>query len=89
MITWGPPDAQGQRTPVHGETWVALIEFSTPVKAYGLMSYGNARQPGSPHRNDQLPLFTQGRLRPLWLLRSDVEANTESVTPLGSAPLAE
>lgn len=84
VLTWGAPDAQGRRTPVHGETWIALIEFSTPVRAWGLMSYGNARQPGSPHRSDQLPLFAQQRLRPLWLQRAEVEAHSVEITPLAA-----
>ena len=82
VLGWTAPDAQGLRKANFGETWVALIEFSTPVKAWGLMSYGNARQPGSPHRADQLPLFAAHRLRPLWLLRAEVEAHTAEVTPL-------
>jgi acyl-homoserine-lactone acylase len=82
VMTWGPLDAAGQRTPVHGETWVALIEFSTPVKAYGLMSYGNARQPGSPHSSDQLDLLSKRQFRELWLRREQVEAHLEEVTAL-------
>ena len=82
VLTWGALDARGQRMPQHGETWMAMIEFSTPVKAYGLMSYGNARQPGSPHRSDQLGLLARREFRPLWLQRAEVEANLESVTPL-------
>ena len=54
VITWGPLDAGGKRYPQHGETWIGMIEFTTPVKAYGLMSYGNSRQPGTKHRSDQL-----------------------------------
>jgi acyl-homoserine-lactone acylase len=86
VLGWTAPDAQGMRKASFGETWVALIEFSTPVKAWGLMSYGNARQPGSPHRADQLPLFAAHRLRPLWLQRAEVEAHTAEVTPLDPLP---
>jgi acyl-homoserine-lactone acylase len=82
VLTWGALDASGHRYPQHGETWVGMIEFSTPVKAYGLMSYGNARQPGSTHRSDQLGLLSQRRFRELWLQRADVEANAEARTAL-------
>lgn len=82
VITWSDPDMAGIRTPSHGETWTALIEFSTPVKAYGLMSYGNARQPGTPHHSDQLRMLSEGLYRPLWLLREEVEANLSERTPL-------
>jgi acyl-homoserine-lactone acylase len=82
VLTWGPLDASGHRYPQHGETWIGLIEFTTPVKAYGLMAYGNSRQPGSAHRSDQLGLLSQHGLRELWLQRAQVEAHTESRTAL-------
>ena len=82
VITWSEPDASGVRTPVHGETWMAMIEFSTPVKAYGLMSYGNSRQPGTEHYNDQLQLLTQDKFRKLWLQRSEIERHVVERTSL-------
>lgn len=82
VITWSDPNAEGVRTPTHGETWVAMIEFSTPVKAYGLMSYGNSRQPGTRHYSDQLTLLSEGKYRELWLQRDQVEANLSERTPL-------
>jgi acyl-homoserine-lactone acylase len=62
--------------PVHGDSWVAAVEF-TPHGPRGqvLMAYGNASQPGSPHDGDQLVLLSQGRMRPLWFTRAEVEAN--------------
>jgi acyl-homoserine-lactone acylase len=86
VITWSAPDVEGKRVPQHGETWVALIEFSTPVRAWGLMSYGNSRQPGSPHQADQLQMLSRGDFRELWLQRSQVEANLEERTVLPGAP---
>jgi acyl-homoserine-lactone acylase len=82
VLTWGPLDASGHRYPQHGETWIGLIEFTTPVKAFGLMSYGNSRQPGTTHRSDQLGLLSQHQFRELWLQRTQVEAHTESRTAL-------
>ena len=78
-ITWGPLKG-GERTPVHGETWVSLVEFSTPIKAKGLMSYGNASQPGSPHRADQLQHLADKTLRTLWTTRAEVEQHLEART---------
>lgn len=80
MITWNPPNAAGQRLPQHGETWVSLVEFSTPIKAKGLMSYGNASQPGSAHISDQLKLLSKGEFRTLWTTREQVEQHLESRT---------
>jgi acyl-homoserine-lactone acylase len=78
-ITWSEMKA-GERTPVHGETWVSMVEFSTPLKAEGLMSYGNSSQPGSKHRSDQLAALAQRKLRTLWVERAQVEQHVEDKT---------
>jgi acyl-homoserine-lactone acylase len=80
-ITWGPLK-NGERNPLHGETWVSLVEFSTPIKAVGLMSYGNASQPGSPHRADQLQHLSDKTMRALWTTRAEVERHLEARTPI-------
>lgn len=59
-----------------------MIEFTTPIKAYGLMSYGNSRQRGSKHRSDQLAHLSKHEFRELWLQRSQIEANLEEKTEL-------
>ncbi|WP_347302568.1 penicillin acylase family protein [Croceibacterium sp. TMG7-5b_MA50] len=79
-ITWGAMK-NGERTPVHGETWVSMVEFGTPMKAVGLMSYGNASQPHSAHRSDQLDLLSRKEFRDLWITRAEVERNLEERTP--------
>jgi acyl-homoserine-lactone acylase len=76
-ITWGAMK-NGERTPQHGETWVSMVEFSTPMKAVGMMSYGNSSQPGSPHNADQLSFLANKTFRDLWLTRKDVEAHLET-----------
>jgi acyl-homoserine-lactone acylase len=78
-INWGPLK-NGERTPAHGETWVSMVEFGTPMKAVGMMSYGNSSQPGSPHRSDQLKFLATKTFRTLWIDRSDVERNLEEIT---------
>jgi acyl-homoserine-lactone acylase len=65
----------GRRVPVHGDSYVAAIEFSTPVRAQALIGYGNASQPASPHRTDQLEHFVRQELRPVWRTRAEIEAN--------------
>ncbi len=63
--------------PVQGDTFVAAVEFSDPVRAQVLLSYGNATQPDSPHRGDQLQLLAEKQLRPAWRTRDEVESNLE------------
>jgi acyl-homoserine-lactone acylase len=82
VITWGPLDAAGKRYPQHGETWIGMVEFTTPVKAYGLMSYGNSRQRGTKHRSDQLEHLSNHEFRELWLQRAQIEANLAETTEL-------
>ncbi|WP_096589761.1 penicillin acylase family protein [Calothrix sp. NIES-2098] len=62
---------------VAGDSYVAAIEFSQPVKAMALLSYGNSTQPGSPHITDQLELFTRKQLRPVWRTRPEILAHLE------------
>ena len=78
-ITWGPMK-NGERTPLHGETWVSMVEFSTPLKAVGVMSYGNSSQPGSPHNSDQLQFLANKTFRTLWIDRAEIERHVEDVT---------
>jgi acyl-homoserine-lactone acylase len=66
----------GQFRAAGGDSWVAAIEFSSPVRAQALLPYGNASQPGSPHRVDQLTLYSEQRLRPVWRVRTNIEANS-------------
>lgn len=65
-----------------GETYVAAVEFSHPLRAAEVLSYGNASQPGSKHRSDQLALVSQKRLRPVWRSREEIEQHLESRTTL-------
>jgi acyl-homoserine-lactone acylase len=78
-ITWGPMK-NGERTPVAGETWVSMVEFGTPMKAVGMMSYGNSSQPGSKHSSDQLPYLASKTFRTLWIDRADVTKHLEETT---------
>jgi len=72
------PQANGTLATVYGDTWVAVIEFSDPVRAMAVMSYGNSTQQDSPHLGDQLPLYANKEYRPIWRTRADIEANLES-----------
>ncbi|MGH7477384.1 MAG: penicillin acylase family protein, partial [Longimicrobiales bacterium] len=71
-----------RRSAAGGDSFVAAIEFGEPPRAFALIGYGNASEPGSPHRTDQLRLFAEQRLRPVWRQSEEVEANTVSRTAL-------
>lgn len=78
-MTLGTPSG-GKYFPAHGDTYVAAIEFSKPLKAKVLTSYGNATQPNSKHNNDQLPLLSEKKMRPVWFTRKEAEQHLAEKT---------
>jgi acyl-homoserine-lactone acylase len=75
---WYEDGGFGLKRLTGGDSYVAAVEFSNPVRARAVIGYGNASQPDSPHRTDQLRLFAGKELRPVWLERWEVEAHAES-----------
>lgn len=76
------PITNGKFTAVAGDSYVAAIEFSHPIKAMVLTSYGNATQPSSPHVGDQLKLFAHKQLRPVWRSRQELKDHLAERTVL-------
>jgi acyl-homoserine-lactone acylase len=76
VITPGPMK-NGQRDPMHGETYVCIVEFGDKPQARSLISYGNSSQKGSKHIEDQLPFLARKELRTVWRERAEVEKNLE------------
>lgn len=72
------PFVNGKAEGIAGDTYFAVIEFSTPVHAEALLSYGNWSKKGSPHVEDQMKLLSRKEMRPIWRDRRDVEAHLES-----------
>ncbi|MBV8820131.1 MAG: penicillin acylase family protein [Acidobacteriaceae bacterium] len=74
------PFQNGKAEAVSGDTYVALVEFSSPVHAEALLGYGNWSRAGSKHIEDQLPLMVKKVMRPSWRTRQEIEANLENKT---------
>jgi len=72
---WFAPEEDGTFTAVGGDSYVAAVEFSDPVRAMAIMTYSNATQASAPHQAEQLDLAAQQQLRPVWLSRAAIEAN--------------
>jgi len=70
-------DDDGRYAAVGGDSFVAVVEFGALPRALALLAPGNATQRGSAHRADQLRLFADKRLRPVWRTREEIEANQE------------
>lgn len=79
VLDFAPTD-NGRFQAVYGDSYVAAVEFSQPVKAKALTSYGNATQPNSSHVGDQLQLFARQQLRPVWRTRKEITAHLEERT---------
>jgi len=70
-------DDDGMYAATGGDSYVAVIEFGDRARALSLIGYGNWSQPGSSHRTDQLRLFADKRLKPVWRTRVEIEGNLE------------
>lgn len=68
----------GQYRASGGDSFIAAVEFGDTVEAKVLLTYGNATQPHSTHRGDQLPLYLNRELRPVWRDRVTLESHLES-----------
>jgi acyl-homoserine-lactone acylase len=80
-VLWFRDGEHGRRRAVGGDSYVALTEFTkNGPRAKAVLPYGNASQPGSPHRGDQLQLYADKELRPVWLSRDSVQAHLEART---------
>ena len=71
----GNPD--GKKQAVFGDTYIAITEFGKKARALVVLGYGNATQPGSKHRGDQLHFLAEKKLRTALLLRPDIMKNLE------------
>lgn len=62
------------RQVIFGDTYIAASEFCHPIiKAKVLMVYRNSSQPDSIGVRDQLSLYTQEEMRPVWRIRREIE----------------
>jgi acyl-homoserine-lactone acylase len=74
-MAWFAEADDGRLAVTGGDTYVAAIEFSEPVRAMAVLGYGNSSQPGSPHLADQLQFLARKELRPVWRTREEIEAH--------------
>lgn len=70
-------DKDKKNTADAGDSYVAITEFGTKVKASVLLSYGNSSQPGNKHAGDQFLLLSQKKLRNALLEKNEVLKNLE------------
>lgn len=81
------PAADGMRIAGHvgpgrplagfGDAWVLLVHFTRPVTAWSVLAYGQTTDLNSPHSGDQIRLFANHELRPVWFTEQAIAANLE------------
>lgn len=82
---WGSLASFGTRTPPgevrrygrSGNSFVAVVEFGDRVRAMAVTAGGESGDPESPHFDDQIQLYADGELRPVYYYPEEIEANAQ------------
>ena len=69
--------APGQPLAGFGDAWVLMVHFGKPVTAWSVLAYGQTTNLESPHSRDQIRLFANHQLRPVWFTEDAIAANLE------------
>ncbi len=67
----------GQPLAGFGDAWVLMVHFTRPVTAWSVLAYGQTTNLESPHSRDQIRLFANHELRPVWFTEAAIAANLE------------
>ncbi len=79
--TFGPEGSKFQYD-THGHSFVSVVEFNTPPRAFSVMAFGQSRDPKSIHYFDQAPLYAKRQFKPAWFTDDEVRKNAiESYLP--------
>lgn len=70
---------------VHGNSFVAVVEFGEKISAKSLLAGGQSGDPGSVHFSDQAERYAQGEFKTVAFYRDDVLKRAESVYHPGEA----
>jgi len=76
VTVWTPLE-QGKYRAVGGDSFVMVVEFSDPLKAFTITPYGASDDPSSSHFSDQTELFARDQMKPAWFSEKEIKANLE------------
>lgn len=82
---WGSLASFGARTypgtarmyGTSGNSFVAAVEFGSPIRAKAITVGGLQSDPDSPHFDDQAQMYADGEFRDVLFYREDIETNLE------------
>jgi acyl-homoserine-lactone acylase len=60
-----------------GNSFVAVVEFGSRLRAWAVTAGGASGHPGSPHFNDQAERYASGNLRPVYFYPDDLTGHIE------------
>lgn len=60
-----------------GNSFICAVEFGKKIKAKSLLAGGESGDPSSPHFNDQLEMYTQGKFKDVLFYKEDVLKHAE------------
>jgi acyl-homoserine-lactone acylase len=63
----------------YGNSFVAVVEFGTRVRAHAVTAVGESGDPKSPHFNDQAQRYASGDLREVYFYPDQLKGHTERV----------
>ena len=69
--------APGQPLAGFGDAWILMVHFTKPVTAWSVLAYGQTTNLDSPHSRDQIRLFADHQLRPVWFSEEAIAAHLE------------
>lgn len=69
------PVNKQQRQIRGGDCWVFAVEFGETPRAYTILSYGQSIKSDSPHYADQLKMFSENEMKPVYYTLEDINNN--------------
>jgi len=68
----------GRRFCGGGTSYAMIIDFKEPVRAMSILPFGVSENSKSPHFADQLPLYVEGKYKPVWFWPHEISENCAS-----------
>ncbi len=78
-VFWFAPtkvDGKNRLAVTGGDGWVIAVEFGKVPRAYSVLAYGESEDPDSPYYYDQLKMFAEKKMKPVYYLKRDIKKHT-------------